>query len=207
MRTSLSAEEIASYRDNGFLVCRQFLDSGEIATLKGSILEAIETMGRRKIAGAGADLMEGEDYYDRVYTQRINLWRISDAVRSIMMRPELGRMICDLEGIDGLRVWHDQAFIKEPFANPTTLHLDTPYWSFFSHHAASFHNGLTAHGAGVNMTTGRRIAMSCAYMPTGSHFNGQQNILPTGYFNSLKIGDPLDNEAFNPIVYRRGAIA
>ena len=149
MRTSLSAEEIASYRDNGFLVCRQFLDSGEIATLKGSILE----------------------------------------------------------GIDGLRVWHDQAFIKEPFANPTTLHLDTPYWSFFSHHAASFHNGLTAHGAGVNMTTGRRIAMSCAYMPTGSHFNGQQNILPTGYFNSLKIGDPLDNEAFNPIVYRRGAIA
>ena len=54
MRTSLSAEEIASYRDNGFLVCRQFLDSGEIATLKGSILEAIETMGRRKIAGAGA---------------------------------------------------------------------------------------------------------------------------------------------------------
>ena len=47
----------------------------------------------------------------------------------------------------------------------------------------SFHNGLTAHGAGCNMTRGRRIAMTCAYMPEGSTFNGQRNILPKDYFD------------------------
>jgi phytanoyl-CoA hydroxylase len=264
MRTSVSADQIASYREDGFLMIRQFLDAGEVAELKQGVLDAIATMGRRKIAGIGANLMEGDAYYDRVFTQRINLWRISEVVKSYMLRPELGKLAADLEGVDGLRVWHDQAFIKEPFANPTALHLDNPYWPFTSHHSltvwialedatpengclcflpgshkvarfdnvlprdefgalltvypemsvepfvatmkagdCSFHNGLTAHGAGINMTAGRRIAMSCAYMPEGSRFNGQQNILPDDYFERLKPGDLLDDDIFNPVVYRR----
>jgi ectoine hydroxylase-related dioxygenase (phytanoyl-CoA dioxygenase family) len=35
---------------------------------------------------------------------------------------------------------------------------------------------LAAHGAGANMTRGQRRAMTCAYMPDGSTFNGVQNI-------------------------------
>ncbi len=65
----------------------------------------------------------------------------------------------------------------------------------------SFHNGLTAHGAGVNITRQRRIAMSCAYMPDGSTFNGQQNILSDDYFQSLSKGDILNDESQNPLVY------
>ncbi|WP_292440513.1 phytanoyl-CoA dioxygenase family protein [Mesorhizobium sp.] len=34
----------------------------------------------------------------------------------------------------------------------------------------TFHNGLTAHGAGANMTPRRRIAMTAAFMPDGSNF-------------------------------------
>ena len=41
--------------------------------------------------------------------------------------------------------------------------------------SCTFHNGLTLHGAGVNMTPRRRRAMTCAYMPDGSLFNGGQN--------------------------------
>lgn len=265
MRTTLSANQISSYRDAGFLVYRDLLDAGEVAELKAGVLDAIATMGKRRIAGEGADLMEGDAYYDRVYTQRLNLWRISDVVRGYLHDAGLGRMLCDLEGIDALRVWHDQALIKEPFANPTNLHLDVPYWSFHSRHAitiwialedatpengclcflpgshklaqyenvnpaeefgalttvypamrtisphvaamkagdCSFHNGLTAHGASVNMTTGRRIAMTCAYMPDGSSFNGTQNVLPDRYFESLEPGDLLDDDEFNPLVFAR----
>ena len=54
--------------------------------------------------------------------------------------------------------------------------------------SAVFHNGLTAHGAGANMTSRPRRAMTCAYMPDGSTFNGNQNILPPGYFETLKVG-------------------
>jgi ectoine hydroxylase-related dioxygenase (phytanoyl-CoA dioxygenase family) len=229
------------------------------------VLDAVATMGRRKVAGAGADLIEGDEYYDRVFTQRINLWRLSDVVRDCLLSPDLGRMLCNLEGVEGMRLGHDQALIKEPFANPTTLHVDNPYWSLSSHHAisiwialddatvangclcflpgshklarfewvrfrdefgaltevypemraiqpfvaemkagdCSFHNGLTAHGAGVNMTNGRRIAMACGYMPEGSRFNGQQNVYPESYVSALALDAVLDNEAFNPLIYSR----
>ena len=39
------------------------------------------------------------------------------------------------------------------------------------------------------MTPGRRRAMTCAYMPDGSLFNGKQNVLPTPYFDTLSVGD------------------
>lgn len=265
MKTELSAEQISCYQADGFLLYPNFLSGEEVGELKAGVLRAVESMGKRKVAGDGTKWEEGESYYDKVFTQRLNLWLIDEAVKSYMLRPELGRMLCELEGIDGVRVWHDQALIKEPYGNPTAWHLDNPYWSFNSRNAisiwialedatfqngcmyfvpgshklagyenvgigsdlgglfkvypemakidpvaapmkegdCSFHNGLAAHGAGANMTRGRRIAMTCAYMPRGSTFNGQRNILPEGYFKSLKPGDVLENEEWNPLVYAR----
>ena len=49
----------------------------------------------------------------------------------------LGRAACRLSGVDGMRVWHDQALYKEPWANATSWHLDVPYWSFDSAQAVS----------------------------------------------------------------------
>lgn len=72
-----------------------------------------------------------------MFLQRVNLWRISGVVRRYVMAPELGRMLCGLEGIDGIRVWHDQTLQKQPWANPTTWHADGPNWSFHSRHAVS----------------------------------------------------------------------
>src|SRR4029078_10846496 len=68
--------------------------------------------------------------------------------------------------------------------------------------AAVFHNGMTAHGAGANMTNKPRRAMTCAYMPDGSTFNGQKNVLPEPYFKSLKVGDVLTDDKINPLVWR-----
>ena len=70
--------------------------------------------------------------------------------------------------------------------------------------SAVWHNGLTAHGAGANMTPHARRAMTCGYMPDGSTFNGVRNILPEEYFEALRIGDVLDNEIQNPLIYSRG---
>jgi ectoine hydroxylase-related dioxygenase (phytanoyl-CoA dioxygenase family) len=67
--------------------------------------------------------------------------------------------------------------------------------------SCSFHSGLTAHGAGANMTPGFRRAMTCAYMPDGSTFNGRQNILTDEQISRLKIGDVLEDDAQNPLIY------
>ncbi len=264
MKTTLTAEQIANYRRDGFVAHPGFLYAAEVQELKAAVLETVAAMGKRKIAGDTHNWESGDSFYDKVFTQRLNLWRVNPTVKRYMLNPALGQMLCQLEGVDGFRVWHDQALIKEPFANATAWHLDNPYWSFYSRHAisiwialedatlhngcmwfmpgtqqmarfdnvniganmadlfkiypemaqvspvpvpmkagdCSFHNGLTAHGAGANMTRGRRIAMTCAYMPVGSTFNGQKNILPEPYFQSLKPGDVLANDDWNPVVWQ-----
>jgi ectoine hydroxylase-related dioxygenase (phytanoyl-CoA dioxygenase family) len=68
--------------------------------------------------------------------------------------------------------------------------------------SAVFHNGLVAHGAGANMTPRPRRAMTCAYMPDGSTFNGQQNVLPDTYFRSLRTGDVIDDPKQVPLIWR-----
>ena len=51
------------------------------------------------------------------------------------------------------------------------------------------------------MTNKPRRAMTCAYMPDGSTFNGVRNVLPQEYFSSLKIGDLLNDDIINPPVW------
>jgi ectoine hydroxylase-related dioxygenase (phytanoyl-CoA dioxygenase family) len=205
------------------------------------------------------------DYYQKVFTQRVNLWMDNPRMKDLILDPHIGKMCCELEGIDAIRVWHDQTLIKPPWGNPTGWHLDNPYWSFHSPHAisiwialddatcangclwfipgshkkqsfenvaigqnygslfqvhpewgkkeavcaemkagsCSFHNGITAHGAGCNNTPYHRRAMTCAFMPDGATFNGQQNVLPKEYFKTLKVGDVLDNDEQNPVVYSK----
>lgn len=67
-----------------------------------------------------------------------------------------------------------------------------------------FHNAMVAHGAGVNMTARHRRAMTWAYMPEGSTFNGVQSLLPEAYFKTLTVGQVLDDEAYHRLVWRRG---
>ena len=43
--------------------------------------------------------------------------------------------------------------------------------------------------------------MTCAYMPDGNVFNGEPNILPEDYLKTLKVGDLLNNDEQNPLVY------
>ena len=137
MNTALSPEQVEAYRRDGFVVHREFLTPEEVKELKSEVLAAIATMGDRKVAGGGAALEEGDSYYDKVFTQRLNLWRINETVKRYMRNPKLGETLCALEGVNGFRVWHDQALIKEPYGNPTAWHLDNPYWSFYSKHAIS----------------------------------------------------------------------
>jgi phytanoyl-CoA hydroxylase len=265
MNSNITKEQIEQYQNDGVVVHRGLLEAAEVAELKAAVLEAIDSMGKKKVIGGRHLDEDGDSYYDKVFTQKLNLWRIHPTVKKFMIDGPLGQMITTLTGNEGFRVWHDQALIKEPNGNPTAWHLDNPYWSFYSKQSisvwialeestlqngamcflpgsqkcasyknvdigpdlggltkaypemakidpiavpmkpgdCSFHNGLTGHGAGANMTRGRRIAMTCAFMPIGSTFNGQQNILHNDYFKGLKVGDVLENDDWNPIVYQR----
>lgn len=269
MQNNLTAEQIDSYQTNGFLVIEDFLDGGELADWRASTQEAVD----QRLEGAtGKGLQESltnqadpDSYYALVFTQCLKLADTHAGMRRLLLDQRLGEVAAALAGVDGIRIWHDQALFKPPFGNPTGWHLDNPYWSFSSPDAISlwialddatlangcmwylpgthklaryenagigqnisdlfrcypewraiepvgcpcragaavFHNGLTAHGAGANMTNRPRRAMTCAYMPDGSTFNGQRNILPEPYFKNLTVGDVLNDDTVNPLVWSR----
>jgi ectoine hydroxylase-related dioxygenase (phytanoyl-CoA dioxygenase family) len=267
MRTELTLQAIAQYQDDGFLVIEDFLSPEELAIWRTALDEAVEKRkgnklpDRKEVYGKGDDA--DKSYYDNVFDQLINLWKDNEKIKEIMFDERLGKMAAQLSGAEGIRIWHDQALIKKPWANPTSWHLDTPYWSFSDRRAlsiwvalddatyengclffipgsyrqttfenpgigknmgaifttypelkgnksvaapmkagsCSFHNGLTIHGAHANMTPGYRRAMTCAYMPDGSTFNGIPNILSDEEVARLQIGDLLNNEVLNPLIY------
>ncbi|MCK5782614.1 MAG: phytanoyl-CoA dioxygenase family protein [Flavobacteriales bacterium] len=269
MKNEISKEQQASYRKNGFLIIDDFLAPDELETWKSKIDFALSERKGQKfphskvLTGESDGINDSADYFGKVFDQIINLWKTSTDVKELILDKRIGKMACDLAEVDGIRVWHDQSLVKQPWANATAWHLDTPFWSF-SHREAlsiwvaledvtiqngclyfmpesnhdtkfdepgiganmgdifndypkyktvdpvplvikagscSFHNGLNIHAAGANMTAGTRKAMTCAFMPDGSTFNGNKNVLPQEYFESLKIGDVLNNEEQNPLIY------
>lgn len=272
-----SREQQQAYARDGFLVVEGFLSEAELETWRVAVDEAIKARGAQRFSfatekgdeiAAATKSAESQAYYDRVFTQRVNLWQTSAEMSRLVLDPAFSRFTGELSGVDGLRVWHDQALVKPPYGNPTAFHLDVPYWSFRSPDAitiwlalddatlengclyyvpgshkaekydnvgigkeigalfgvypewagvaarpcpvraggALFHNGLTFHGAGANMTPGQRRAMTCAYMPAGCTFNGQANVLPPEYLATLSVGDVLENDTQNPLVYTRASV-
>jgi phytanoyl-CoA hydroxylase len=275
MNTLLNKAQIDFYRDNGFLVIEDFLDDQELSFWRQTITEAIEQSRGRKMPGreilTGQDdgINKDSDYYGKVFDQILNLWQSNDKMSKLMLDERLGRMAATLAGWSGTRIWRDQALIKRPWANPTSWHLDSPFWSFSdrralsiwvalddttyengcsyfipgSYHSTtfenpgigknmdaifsvypqfkktksvgepmkagccSFHNGLTIHGAGANMTNGFGRAMTCAYMPDGTAFNGVKNILSDEQISRLQVNDTLNDDEQNPLIYSNDMIA
>lgn len=271
MKSELRKQDIDFYSENGFVVVEDFLSPAELEQWRTSVHEAMLERNGLKMPGKAITLGDDDginkdaEYYNNVFDQILNLWQTNSKMKELMLDPRIGKMAADLANVDAIRVWHDQALVKRPWANPTSWHVDTPFWSFSDRRAlsiwialddatlengclffipgshkittfenpgigrnmnaifefypnlrkspsaavamkagsCSFHNGLTIHGAHANMTPGFRRAMTCAFMPDGNVYNGQPNILPDAYLKTIKVGDLLNNDEQNPVVYKR----
>jgi len=271
MNYEVNQEQIKFYNDNGFVVIDGFLSPDELTHWRKAVDNAVRNRAGQKMPGKDIKVGESDGinedaaYYGKVFDQLLNLWQTDDEIKKLMVDERIGKMAAQLADADGIRIWHDQALIKRPWANPTSWHLDTPFWSFSDRKAlsiwialddatlqngclffvpgshrettfenkgigknmdslfevypqflktnavaapmkagsCSFHNGLTIHGANANMTAGFRRAMTCAYMPDGNAFNGTANILPEDYLQTLKVGDLLNSNEQNPLIYHR----
>jgi ectoine hydroxylase-related dioxygenase (phytanoyl-CoA dioxygenase family) len=262
MQTEVTAEQIEQFRTQGFVLIQDFLDADELEHWRIATEEAV----RLRLTGSALN-NQGDPtaFYAQVFTQCLHLRNLHPPIAELLYDERLGRMAGGLAGVDGVRVWQDQALIKQPYANHTSFHFDDAYWSFYSRQSVScwvalddatlangclwylpgthlqsrfelvpinenlgdifkhypewktiaavpcpcragsllVHNAMIAHGAGVNLTPRHRRAMTWAYMPDGATFNGQQSSLPAEYFQTLRPGDVLDDDAHLRLVWRR----
>ena len=134
MNTEITENQIADYQENGFLIYDEFLNKKEIMDLKKAVNNAISEMGENKIAGRAKSQKfedkKGDNYNETVYLQRLNLWKINQHIKKFFTDNSLGEMLCKLAKVKKMRIWHDQTLQKQPWANPTSWHLDNPKWSF-----------------------------------------------------------------------------
>ncbi len=72
--------------------------------------------------------MEERDTYGKAFLQIENLWVRDEAVRHFTLARRFGQIAADLLGVDGVRIYHDQALFKEPGGGPTPWHQDQHYW-------------------------------------------------------------------------------
>lgn len=160
MRTELTSQEIESYRNDGFLAVSDFLTPDELQQWREAVDEAVESRKEYHLPG-GRKLGGGSDYYSRIFIQRINLWKDNEKVRQVVIDPRIGKLICELEGIDGVHLLDDQALIKEPWGNPTSWHRDVPGWEYHSVHASQLWVALDE----------ATLQNGCLYFMPGSHRN------------------------------------
>jgi ectoine hydroxylase-related dioxygenase (phytanoyl-CoA dioxygenase family) len=119
----VTAEQIERYRRDGFVQVDDVLVGDELESLR----RALDDIYRG--GSGGIHTSAGRLPYARVLDQRVNLWRDNEVVRGIVLQPRLAEMARRLCGARAVRLWHDQALLKQPGdSRPTPWHQDYPYW-------------------------------------------------------------------------------
>jgi phytanoyl-CoA hydroxylase len=158
MNTDITQEQIEAYQAEGCLVLPDFLTPGELQELRAAVTSGVEHMGTRKIADQD-HRVDPTTEQTRPFLQRLNLWKINGTIAKLLLDPDLGRMLCRLADVEGLRLYLDHTLQKQPWAIPTAWHTDNPKWAFYSRNAISIWIALDD----------ATLQNGCMYYLPGSH--------------------------------------
>ncbi len=119
---ALPAAARDDYARNGHVLVRGLASPDEIASFAPAIERAVQRHNpeRRTLAE--------RDTYGKAFLQTINLWRRDEIVRRFSLARRFARVACELMGVSGVRLYHDQALFKEPGGGLTPWHQDQYYW-------------------------------------------------------------------------------
>ena len=122
----LNPEAITFYRKNGYVKLKNVL-SPEVLHYYGDIITdlvlKLNTLTKS---------MEERTTYERAFLQIMNLWREDETAKEFVFSRRLAKIAAGLMGVDGVRLYHDQALYKEPSGGFTPWHADQFYWPLSS---------------------------------------------------------------------------
>lgn len=175
----ITEKEIAHYRKNGHVLLRAVLNPAELAAYEPVIVNAADRYNTQ------TKPLEERDTYGKAFLQIMNLWTVDEGVRRFTLARRMAKIAADLMGVDGVRIYHDQALFKEPHGGPTPWHQDQFYWPVESSNTVTLWMPLVD------------IPEEVGSMNFGS---GSQDV---GYLGDLPISDKSDAE-LKRIIAERG---
>ncbi|MDB5240993.1 MAG: phytanoyl-CoA dioxygenase [Spirosoma sp.] len=119
---AVSPDAIDFYRRNGYVKLKQVL-SPAVLHYYGDIITKLVFRLNTLIKP-----MEERTTYERAFLQVMNLWQEDEQAKEFVFSPRLAKIAADLMGVQGVRLYHDQALYKEPSGGITPWHADQFYW-------------------------------------------------------------------------------
>ncbi|QHT59791.1 phytanoyl-CoA dioxygenase family protein [Paenibacillus lycopersici] len=118
----LSDELIAQYREDGHTIVRGAAAKEEIAPYREAIRQCVMANAKPM------DPLEKRSTYGKAFIQVANVWERSEAARKFAFARRFAKIAAELMGVDGVRMYHDQALFKEPGGGHTPWHQDQVLW-------------------------------------------------------------------------------
>lgn len=164
-RYPISPEQIAFFRENGYIKLRHVLSPETLRYMDETITDEVHRLNTQHLP------LDQRDTYGKAFLQIMNIWLQSEPVREIVFSERLAGIATDLLEVAGVRLYHDQALYKEAGGGQTPWHADQYYWPL-----------------ATDRTVTVWIPLQATPLPMGPlEFSAKSNFLTTG--RDLKISD------------------
>lgn len=118
----ITRETAGAYQRDGHILLRSVAAPPEIAAYRSIISDAADRFNTETRS------LNERDTYGKAFLQITNLWRRDEAVARYVLSRRFAKIAAELMGVDGVRIYHDQALFKEAGGGPTPWHQDQFYW-------------------------------------------------------------------------------
>lgn len=122
------AAAVAEYREKGHTCLRGLATPAEVERYRPAIERAALDLAWDK-----RPLAE-RDTYGKAFLQSANLWKRGEGVAGFALARRFASAAAKLMGVEGVRMYHDQALFKEPGGGHTPWHQDQNYWPLDTDH-------------------------------------------------------------------------
>lgn len=152
----ISPGQREEFEKNGHVLVRGLVNPVEMAVFRPLIVEAVKKYRteRRRLSE--------RDTYGKAFLQIMNLWRMDERVKHLVLARRLAGVAADLLGVNNVRIYHDQALFKEPGGGATPWHQDQYYWPLDTTNTVTLWMPLVDISIDMGMLT----------FASGSHRNG-----------------------------------
>ena len=174
----ITLEQTKMYQETGHICLCQIASPSEVEAYRAAILGIVEQYRAR------SKPLSERDTYGKAFLQIGNLWCEDAVVARFVLARRFAKIAADLMGVEGVRLYHDQALFKEPGGGPTPWHQDQGYWPLDTDKTVTLWMPLVDVG-------GESGTMTFA---SGSHVKG--------YLGDLPISDKSETE-FDKYVTRK----
>ncbi|MBZ0295866.1 MAG: phytanoyl-CoA dioxygenase family protein [Anaerolineae bacterium] len=177
----IKPEQIHSYQENGHILLREVASAEEVAAFRPVISGAAMAFNTEKRA------LADRSTYGKAFLQITNLWARDEAVKRFTLARRFAQIAADLMGVEGVRIYHDQALYKEAGGGFTPWHQDQHYWPLDTNNTVTMWMPL------VDL----QADMGIMQFASGSHKIGYLGDLPISDESETKISQYVQENGYS----------